>query len=99
MREASATLPGNARVSQLYDPWKPVIFGGAFVHGSFERLYPHIARWVQAHGYHEIRCNDYRRSFVRPLDIRSMFWERLESYPAERNPSGSKTGISRNCFL
>jgi len=24
------------------------------VNGTFERLYPHIARWVQAHGWIEL---------------------------------------------
>lgn len=46
--------------------------------GAFERLYPHIARWVQAHGWIELGYDDYSRSFVRALEIRGMVWERLE---------------------
>lgn len=48
---------------------------------AFERLYPHIARWVQTHGYIEIGYNEYSRSFVRALDIGGMIWEGLEHYP------------------
>jgi hypothetical protein len=48
------------------------------VSGAFERLYPHIARWVQAHGWIELGYDDYSRSFVRALEIRGMVWERLE---------------------
>jgi hypothetical protein len=69
------------------------------VSGAFERLYPHIARWVQAHGWIELGYDDYSRSFVRALELCGMVWERLEPYPTDRNPSGAKTGISRNCFL
>jgi hypothetical protein len=48
------------------------------VSGAFERLYPHIARRVQAHGWIELGYDDYSRSFVRALEIRGMVWERLE---------------------
>jgi hypothetical protein len=58
-----------------------VILGEALVNGTFERLYPHITRWVQAYGYIEIGYDDYSRSFVRALDIGRMIWEGLEHYP------------------
>jgi hypothetical protein len=74
-------LPGNADVSQLYDPRKAVIVERALMHATFERLYPHIARWVQTHGYIEMGYDDYNRSFVRALDIGGMIWEGLEHYP------------------
>jgi hypothetical protein len=51
------------------------------VSGAFEPLYPHLARWVQTHGYIEIGYDDYCRSFVRALDIGGMIWEGLEHYP------------------
>jgi hypothetical protein len=49
--------------------------------GTFEHLYPHIARWVQTHGWIEIGDNDYSPSFVRALDTGGMIWEGLEQYP------------------
>jgi hypothetical protein len=55
-----------------------VILGGALVSGAFERLYPHFARWVEAHGWIELGYDDYSRSFVRALEIRGMVWEGLE---------------------
>jgi hypothetical protein len=48
--------------------------------GTFERLYPHIARWVQAHGWTEVGYDDYGRSFVGALEIGGMIWEGLERY-------------------
>jgi hypothetical protein len=51
------------------------------MNGTFEHLYPHIAQWIQAHGYIEIGYDDYSRSFVRALDIGGMIWEGLEHYP------------------
>jgi hypothetical protein len=60
---------------------KQVISGDSSVSHTFERLYPHIARWVQAHGYIEIGYDDYNRSFVRALDIGGMIWEGQERYP------------------
>jgi hypothetical protein len=60
---------------------KQVILGGSSLHGAFERLYPHIARWVQAYGWIEIGYDDYSRSFVRALDIGGMIWEGPEQYP------------------
>jgi hypothetical protein len=51
------------------------------VSGTFERLYPHIARWVQAHGHIEMGYDDYSHSFIRALDIGGMIWEGLEHYP------------------
>jgi hypothetical protein len=57
------------------------MLGGASVSGAFDRLYPHIARWVQTHGWIEIGYDDYSRSFVRALDIGGMIWEGLEQYP------------------
>jgi hypothetical protein len=51
------------------------------MHGTFERLYPHIARWVQAHGWIELGFDDYSHSFVRALDIGGMIWEGQERYP------------------
>jgi hypothetical protein len=51
------------------------------MNGTFEHLYPHIARWVQAHGYIEIGYDDYSHSFVRAIDIGGMIWEGLEHYP------------------
>jgi hypothetical protein len=81
VREASAALPGNADGSQLYDSWMSVIVGGVLVNGTLEELYPHIAPWVQAHGWIEIGYDDYSRSFVRALDIGGMIWEGQEHYP------------------
>jgi hypothetical protein len=51
------------------------------MNGTFERLYPHIARWVQAHGWIELGSDDSSRSFVRALDIGGMIWEGQERYP------------------
>jgi hypothetical protein len=51
------------------------------VHGMFKRLYPHIARWVQAHGWIELRSDNSSRSFVQALDIGGMIWEGQERYP------------------
>jgi hypothetical protein len=51
------------------------------MNGTFERLYPHIAQWVQAYGYIELGYDDYSRSFVRALDIGGMIWEGQERYP------------------
>lgn len=41
----------------------------------FVDAYPHIARWVRTHGWIEIGADEYRRSFVRVLDIGGMIWE------------------------
>ena len=51
------------------------------MNGTFERLYPHIARWVRAHGWIELGYDDYSHSFVRALDIGGMVWEGQERYP------------------
>jgi hypothetical protein len=48
---------------------------------TFERLYPHIARWAQAHGWIELGYDDCNRSFIRALDIGGMIWEGQERYP------------------
>jgi hypothetical protein len=45
---------------------------------SFEQSYPQITRWVRTHGWIEIGEDDYRRSFVRALDIGGMVWEGRE---------------------
>ena len=55
--------------------------GEALVSDAFERLYPHIARWVQAYGWIELGSGDYSHSFVRALDMGGMIWEGLEHYP------------------
>ena len=49
--------------------------------GAFERLYPHLARWVQAHGWIELGSDDFSRSCIRALDIGGMNWEGQEHYP------------------
>jgi hypothetical protein len=41
----------------------------------FADAYPHITRWVRTYGWIEIGEDDYRRSFVRVLDIGGMVWE------------------------
>jgi hypothetical protein len=51
------------------------------MNGTFKRLYPHIARWVQAYGWIELGSDDSSRSFVRALDIGGMVWEGQERYP------------------
>jgi hypothetical protein len=51
------------------------------VNAMFEHLYPHITRWVQAHGWIELGYDGYSRSFVRALEIGRMIWEGLEHYP------------------
>lgn len=79
MRDESKAWPGDANLPGTQDLRKRVILGGALVSGAFERLYPHIARWVQAHGWLELGYDDYSRSFVRALEIRGMVWERLET--------------------
>jgi len=78
MRDESRAWPGDANLPGTHDLRKRVILGGALVRGAFDRLYPHIARWVQAHGWIELGYDDYSRSFVRALEIRGMVWERLE---------------------
>jgi hypothetical protein len=35
----------------------------------FEQTYPHIAEWVQDHGWIEIGQDEHSPSFVRALDI------------------------------
>jgi hypothetical protein len=77
---ASEAWPGNAYLPGTHDFPKQVILRGALVNGTFERLYPHITRWVQAHGYIEIGYDDYSRSFLRALDFGGMIWEGLEPY-------------------
>jgi hypothetical protein len=47
-----------------------------------EHAYPHIARWVTAHGCIEIGSDGYSRSFVRALDEGGMVWEGAETYPS-----------------
>jgi hypothetical protein len=47
----------------------------------FDRLYPHITRWAEVHGWIELRDDGYRRSFVRALDLGGMIVEGLEHYP------------------
>jgi hypothetical protein len=44
-----------------------------------EQAYPHIARWVTAHGWIEIGSDGYSRSFVRALDEGGMVWEGAET--------------------
>jgi hypothetical protein len=56
------------------------MLGGSSVSGVFARLYPHVARWVQTHGWIEIGYDDYSPSFVRALDIGGMIWEGPEHY-------------------
>jgi hypothetical protein len=51
------------------------------VTGTFERLYAHIARWVQTYGWIELGYDDYSRSFVRALDTGGMIWEGQKRYP------------------
>jgi hypothetical protein len=51
-----------------------------FENGTFEQRDPHLARWVQTHGYIEIGDNNYSRSFIRAPDIGAMIWEGLEQY-------------------
>jgi hypothetical protein len=51
------------------------------MNGTFEHLYPHIARGVQAHGHIERGYDDYSRSCVRTLDSGGMIWEGLVYYP------------------
>jgi len=51
---------------------------GPAMHGMFDHLYPHMARWVQAHGSIKIGYDDYSRSFARAMDIGGMIWEGLE---------------------
>jgi hypothetical protein len=46
-----------------------------------ECLVPHVARWVQAHGYIEMGYDDDSHSFVRALDIGGMIWEGLVHDP------------------
>jgi hypothetical protein len=58
-----------------------VSLGGPSMNATFERLYPSIARWVQAYGYIEMGHDDYSHSFVRALDIGGMIWEGREHYP------------------
>jgi hypothetical protein len=48
----------------------------------FEQAYPHVARWVIAHGWIEIGQNDWKRSFIRALDMGGMVWEGGSSYPS-----------------
>lgn len=48
---------------------------------SVERAYPHIARWVETHGWIEIGADAYLSSFVRALDEGGMVWEGAASYP------------------
>jgi hypothetical protein len=40
--------------------------------GTLERLYLHIARWVQTYGSIEIGYHDYSRALIRALDIGGM---------------------------
>jgi hypothetical protein len=42
---------------------------------SFDELYPNIVWWAQSSGWMELGRGDCRRSLVRVLDIRGMFWE------------------------
>lgn len=49
--------------------------------GGLEERYPHIARWVKAHGWIEIGSDGYyRRSSIRVLDEGGMVWEGAEEY-------------------
>ena len=47
---------------------------------SFEDTYPHIAEWVQVHGWIEIGQDEYSDSFVRALDIGGLVWEGESRY-------------------
>jgi hypothetical protein len=51
------------------------------VNAMFDRLYPHITRWAEAHGWIELRYDGYSRYFVRVLDLGGMIGEGLERYP------------------
>jgi hypothetical protein len=44
-------------------------------------LFPHVARWMQAHGYTEMRYGDDSRAFVRALASDGMIEEGLEHDP------------------
>jgi hypothetical protein len=46
-----------------------------------ECLFPHIAHWVQTHGWIELGYDDNRRSFARALDNGGMIWEGPDHYP------------------
>jgi len=48
---------------------------------SADDRYPHLAKWVKAHGWIEIGHDDYSRSFIRVLDVGGMVWEGEETYP------------------
>ena len=45
-----------------------------------EDTYPHIAEWVQDHGWIEIGQDEYSTSFVRALDIGGLVWEGKNRY-------------------
>ena len=43
--------------------------------GSFERMYPHIARWIKTQGWIEIGADGMSPSWIRALDEGGLVWE------------------------
>jgi hypothetical protein len=42
---------------------------------SFERTYPHIARWIKIHGWIEVGADGMSPSWIRALDEGGVVWE------------------------
>jgi hypothetical protein len=42
---------------------------------SFERTYPHIARWIKIQGWIEVGSDGMSPSWIRALDEGGMVWE------------------------
>ena len=45
----------------------------------FDERYPNLAAWTR-HGWIEVGCDDFNRSFVRVLDLGGLVWEGTEEY-------------------
>jgi hypothetical protein len=47
---------------------------------ALEDTYPHIAEWVQDHGWIEVGHDEHGTSFIRALDIGGLVWEGKTGY-------------------
>ena len=62
-----------------------------------EDTYPHIAEWVQDHGWIEIGHDEHSTSFVRALDIGGLVWEGSLDEAFQDLEAGLTEWMRQNC--
>ena len=62
-----------------------------------EDTYPHIAEWVQDHGWIEIGQDEHSTSFVRALDIGGLVWEGSLDEAFQDLEAGLTEWMRQNC--